>query len=84
MVTSSDAVCEESSKEAELSVYEEPPTHKRAVQCIHKLEWYAFAHNQPEMVETLFRLQRKLEREWTSTKIKAKKQCLVTNIFYKK
>jgi hypothetical protein len=39
MMTSSEAVCEESSKEEELSVYEEPPTHQMVVQCPQKLEW---------------------------------------------
>jgi hypothetical protein len=67
MITSSEAVCEESSKEEELSVYEEPPTHQMVVQCPQKLEWYAFVHNQPEFVETLFGLQRNLEREWTNS-----------------
>jgi hypothetical protein len=72
MMTSSDTVCEKSSKTEELSVYEEPPTHKRAAQCVQELERHAFAHNQPEMVETLFGLRRKLETEWTSSKIKSK------------
>jgi hypothetical protein len=70
MMTSSDTVCEKSSKTEELSVYEEPPTHKRAAQCVQELERHAFAHNQPEMVESLFGLRRKLETEWTSSKIK--------------
>jgi hypothetical protein len=43
------------------------------------------------MVEILFGLRRKLEREWTSSKIKAKskankkkQQCLGKDFFYKK
>jgi hypothetical protein len=70
MITSSEAVCGESSETKKLSVYEEPPTHQRAAQCVQELEWYDFAHNQPEMVETLFGLRQKLEREWTSSKKK--------------
>jgi hypothetical protein len=81
MTTSNDAVCEESSEEEELSVYEEPPTHQRALQCVQELERHAFAHNQPEMVETLFRLRQKLEGEWTSYMIEAKRQCPVTDFF---
>jgi hypothetical protein len=50
-----------------------------AAQCVQELERYAFAHNQSEVVETLFGLRQKLEREWTNWKIKAKNQCLVTD-----
>jgi hypothetical protein len=50
-----------------------------AAQCVQELERYAFAHNQPEVVETLFGLRQKLEREWTNCKIKKSKKSVSCN-----
>jgi hypothetical protein len=58
MTSTSLVDCEEASseEEVEVSVCEEPPTHQRALHCVQELEHYAFAYNQPELIETLFGL----------------------------
>jgi hypothetical protein len=84
VMTSNDAVRKESSEEEKLSVYEEPPTQLRAAQCVQELERYAFAHNQPEIVETFFGLRQKLEREWANSEIKAKNAMSCDGRFYYK
>jgi hypothetical protein len=82
VMTSSEVNCEEASsdEEVETSVCEEPLIHLRAIYCVQELERYAFSYNQPELTETLFGLQRKIEREWANSKMKSKRQCLVTLI----
>jgi hypothetical protein len=81
VMTSSETDCEEASleEEVETSVCKEPPTHQRAIHCVQELECYAFAYNQPELIETLFELRHKTEREWANSKMKSKRQCLVTD-----
>ncbi|PSN37106.1 hypothetical protein C0J52_12588 [Blattella germanica] len=61
-----------------------PPTHERAIECVKELERYAFKHNNPGMIETVFGLRRAVENEWTKSKIREKKQCLMTDFFFKK
>jgi hypothetical protein len=64
-------------------VYKEPPTHQRAAQCVQELERYAFTHKEPEMVEILFGLQQKLEKEWTNSKIITQKKAMSCDrLFY--
>jgi hypothetical protein len=71
VMISSEVDCEEASleEEVETSVCEEPPTHHRAIHCVQELERYAFAYNQPELIETLFGLRRIIEREWANSKM---------------
>jgi hypothetical protein len=84
-MTSSEFDCEEESSEEEVktSFREEPPTHPTAINCVQELERYAFAYNQLELIETLFGLRRKIEREWANSKMKSKRQCLVTDFLIK-
>jgi hypothetical protein len=84
-MTSSEVDCEEASleEEVETSVCEEPPTHQKAIHCVQELERYVFTYNQPELIETLFGLRREIEREWANSKMKSKRQCLVTDFLLK-
>ena len=73
-----------SEEEETVAVPKEPPTHQKAVQCINELERYvSVLYNQPEMIETLFGLRRKIESEWAPLKIEKSKQSLVTDFFTK-
>jgi hypothetical protein len=80
-MTSSGVDCEVASSEEEVdtSVCEEPPIHQKAIHCVQELQHYAFTYNQPELIGTLFGLRRKIEREWANSKMKSRRQCLVTD-----
>jgi hypothetical protein len=75
VMTSSEVDCEEASSEEEVetSVCEEPRAHQKAIHCVQELEHYAFTYNQPELIETLFGLRHKIEREWANSKMKSKR-----------
>ena len=84
VISSEERLSSEEEEEETVAVPKEPPTHQKAVQCINELERYVFVlYNQPEMIETLFGLCRKIESEWARSKIEKSKQSLVTDFFTK-
>ncbi|GLG96720.1 Protein of unknown function [Gryllus bimaculatus] len=50
-------------EEQEETITQRPSLHQEAIRFIGELEWYAFANNQAEVMETLFGLQHEIENE---------------------